>query len=394
LQRGWNSDVLEHGPGMTAFRQRLMTLSLALVATLAFGLWIQHLMAAQIVSWQSGTPEAHQAAEGPTQQDAPSHNGRGGGELQVEDVLNAFLQSGLLTFVWTAAIQCFVAYLWLARLSNSQEDSLRRSKDQAVKQLKDLVKTRDAVVFGLAKLADSRDPETGKHLERISHYSTRIASELHRHPRFRKRVDSAFVRSIGLSAALHDIGKVGVEDAILRKPGRLTPQERLRMQIHPIVGGECIEQIERRLGRSNFLAMAREIALYHHEWWDGSGYPHGLAGEAIPLAARIVALADVYDALSSRRVYKEPMSHEKCLEIIQQGSGTQFDPEIVEVLLRIESDFRAVAHRLGDHSEDADSPGTTQHETAALGGADVAAAVAFAIGDETQHDPEPVATFS
>ncbi len=333
---------------MKAFRKRMTALSLALAVTLAFGLWIQHLLAFQIVTWQHEQQGAPLGEENAVATATP--------EPAAQVALDAFLQAGVLTFVWTAAIQCSVAYLWLARVSTSQQDSLRRANDQAVKQLKDLVKTRDAVVFGLAKLADSRDPETGKHLERISHYSTRLAAELHRDPRFRQRVDSAFVRAIGLSSALHDIGQVGVEDAILRKPGKLTAAERLRMQIHPTIGGECIEQIERRLGRSNFLAMAREIALYHHEWWDGSGYPHRLAGEEIPLAARIVALADVYDALSSRRVYKEPMPHAKCIDIIQNGAGTQFDPEIVEVLLRIESDFQAVAERLGDHCDEDELP--------------------------------------
>lgn len=334
---------------MNAFRKRMTTLWLALSVTLAFGLWMQHLLAYQIRSWQQDQLSAEHGDElGGDIRHQQATDASADGSLDNAFAMDAFGQAGLLTFVWTGAIQCFVAYLWLARLSNTQEDSLRRAKDQAVKQLKDLVKTRDAVVFGLAKLADSRDPETGRHLERISHYSTRIAAELHRHPRFRHRVDSTFVRAIGLSSALHDIGKVGVEDAILRKPGQLTPEERQRMQIHPSIGAECIEQIERRLGKSNFLEMAREIALYHHEWWDGSGYPHGLSGDAIPLAARIVALADVYDALSSRRVYKDPMSHAKCIEIIKQGAGTQFDPELVEVLLRVAPDFQAVAGQLGD----------------------------------------------
>ena len=139
-----------------------------------------------------------------------------------------------------------------------------------------------------------------------------------------------------------------MEDSVLLKPGRLTDEERRKIQLHAQMGGDCIEQIECRLGASNFLEMAREIALYHHERWDGSGYPNGLVGEQIPLAARIIAVADVYDALSVRRVYKEPFRHEKCVRIIREGAGTQFDPSIVEVFLEIEDDFRKCAEEMSD----------------------------------------------
>ena len=129
---------------------------------------------------------------------------------------------------------------------------------------------------------------------------------------------------IGISSALHDIGKVALEDSVLLKPGELTSSERFKMQLHVEVGAESIREIERRLGTSNFLEMAREIANSHHERWDGAGYPTGLAGENIPLAARIVAIADVYDALSARRVYKEPFPHSECVEIIRREAGRQF----------------------------------------------------------------------
>ncbi len=190
----------------------------------------------------------------------------------------------------------------------------------------DLLRTRDAVIFGLAKLAESRDPDTGNHLERIAVYSTRLATVLRRNPRYRRHLTPAFVKLIGISSALHDIGKVGIEDSILLKPGQFEEQERLVMHMHAAIGGKCIREIESRLGRSNFLQMAREIAFCHHERWDGRGYPDGLAGEEIPLAARIVAVADVYDALATKRVYKAAFPHGKCVEMIRAEAGKQFDP--------------------------------------------------------------------
>jgi putative two-component system response regulator len=144
---------------------------------------------------------------------------------------------------------------------------------------------------------------------------------------------------------LHDIGKVGITDAILHKPGALDSVERTEIQKHPVIGGDCLAEIERRLGASNFLQMAREIALFHHERWDGTGYPAGLKEEEIPLAARIVAIADNYDALVSRRPYKEPFSHETAVDLIRKGKGTQFDPRLVEVFLEIEAEFRDIARQ-------------------------------------------------
>ena len=199
----------------------------------------------------------------------------------------------------------------------------------------------------MAKLADSRDPETGDHLERISTYSTALASCLRRNPKFRDQVTPSFVRIIGISSALHDIGKVGIEDSILKKAGSLTEGERQRMQLHTAIGGECLAEIEQRLGSSNFLQMAREIALAHHERWDGAGYPDGLSGKDIPLSARIVAITDVYDALSCKRVYKRAMAHSECVAIICSQSGKHFDPDIVEAWLSIESRFCEIALQYG-----------------------------------------------
>lgn len=249
---------------------------------------------------------------------------------------------GMFSFSWIAVLQGFSLWMYESRQRKSQADAdvaleLRQTKMQA-----DVLRLRDAVVFGLAKLAESRDIDTGHHLDRIAAYSTCLAHRLRQHPDFAHTVNGPFVQDIGVSSALHDIGKVAIEDAILLKPGPLTAEERARMQVHPRVGAQCIAQIGRRLGDANFLELAEQIALYHHERWDGTGYPHGLSGEAIPVSARIVALADVYDALSARRVYKVPFSHERCVEIIREEAGKHFDPRLVAMFLESEAEMLAI----------------------------------------------------
>lgn len=254
----------------------------------------------------------------------------------------------ITAFCWICFSQAAIGYLIVSRWNRGRVRQETADARMFAQQNQDLLRTRDAVIFGLAKLAESRDPDTGHHLERIAIYSNRLAEAMRRHPHFADEITPTFMKLLGVSSALHDIGKVGVEDAILLKPGRLTDEERQKIQQHTVFGGRCIEQIEARLGTSNFLSMAREIALYHHERWDGTGYPHRLQGTEIPLAARIIAVADVYDALSVRRVYKEPFRHEKCVRIIREGAGTQFDPRIVEVFLQIESEFRRYALEMSD----------------------------------------------
>jgi len=261
--------------------------------------------------------------------------------------LNAII---LLTWLWTSLLLGIAAYLVVARLHEEAERQQKRALAEHRHQRQTLLRTRDAVVFGLAKLADSRDPDTGDHLERISIYSATLATALRHHPSYAEEIDASFLRLIGISSALHDIGKVGVRDSILLKPGPLTAEERDRIQAHAEIGGKCLREIEQRLGSSNFLQMARDIAFAHHERWDGTGYPLGLSGETIPLAARIVAVADVYDALSSRRVYKSPRSHDECVKIIADAAGTHFDPEIVRIWLSIHEKFRDVAKRYADAS--------------------------------------------
>jgi len=210
------------------------------------------------------------------------------------------------------------------------------------------LETRDVAIFSLAKLAESRDPETGHHLERVQHYSRTLASNLAYNSAYSDRIDPEFVRLIFLTSPLHDIGKVAIPDHVLRKPGKLTADEFDVMKTHAGMGAETLEAALKRYPDAEFLKVARDIAASHHERWDGKGYPSRLAGEEIPLCARIVAVADVYDALTSKRVYKEAMSHEAAVEIIARDSGSHFDPVIVETFLKIQDEFAAIREQFGE----------------------------------------------
>jgi len=224
------------------------------------------------------------------------------------------------------------------------------------------LESRDVTIFALAKLAESRDEQTGAHLERIRLYSRVLAEELSQWDRYRHFVDGEYVQLLYLTSPLHDIGKVGIPDAVLLKPGKLTPEEFEVMKQHTIIGYNTLEAAARAHPEAKFLAMARDIALTHHERYDGRGYPHGLAGEAIPLCGRITAVADVYDALTSKRVYKSEFTHDKARSIILEGSGTQFDPDVVEAFARREKDFVVIKTSLGN----ATAPDPTSGPTASL----------------------------
>ena len=207
------------------------------------------------------------------------------------------------------------------------------------------ISSRDVTIFSLAKLAESRDPETGAHLERMREYCRILVEDLAEQPEFRDVVDGEFVQTIYLTSPLHDIGKVGVPDRILLKPGRLTEGEFEIMKQHTVVGGRTLDAALQAYPEARYLQMARDIAWTHHEKYDGTGYPRCLAGNGIPICGRIAALADVYDALTTKRVYKEAFSHECAREIILEGRGKHFDPAIVESFLRTEQEFIAVHDR-------------------------------------------------
>ncbi|MFB1490770.1 MULTISPECIES: two-component system response regulator [unclassified Thiocapsa] len=204
-------------------------------------------------------------------------------------------------------------------------------------------------IRALAHLAETRDPETGNHILRTQHYVRSLALRLRQHPRFSAFLDSRTIDLLTKSAPLHDIGKVGIPDSILQKPGPLTPEEWVIMKTHSRLGSDAIEQAEADVDQPiDFLVLAKEIAHWHHEKWDGSGYPDALKGEEIPVSARLMAVADVFDALISSRVYKPAMSYEKAREIISEGSGSHFDPDIVAAFLDGFDAITAIADQYQD----------------------------------------------
>jgi putative two-component system response regulator len=213
------------------------------------------------------------------------------------------------------------------------------------------LETRHVAIFALARLAESRDPETGRHLERMREYSRLLALELSKHPDFEKVVTPEFTETIYLTSPLHDIGKVGIPDCILLKPGRLTGAEFDSMKLHTIIGGETLGTVARQYPEVGYLSMATEIALSHHETFNGSGYPRSLKGDQIPLSGRIVALADVYDALTSKRVYKAAFTHDVARSIVLAERNAQFDPRIVDAFLACEAEFRNAAAQFGEARE-------------------------------------------
>jgi putative two-component system response regulator len=212
--------------------------------------------------------------------------------------------------------------------------------------------TQEVIINALTSLAETRDNETGSHILRTQHY-VKILANLARHlPQFKDELDDDLtIDSIFKTAPLHDVGKVGIPDHILLKPGKLTDEEWQVMKTHSALGGDALRKASESLGGrgASFLKYAQEIAYSHHEKWDGSGYPTGLTGNAIPLSARLMAIADVYDALISKRCYKNPMTHQKALEILQQGQGQHFDPDLLQIFLDNDQLFLSVAGKYNDN---------------------------------------------
>jgi HD-GYP domain-containing protein (c-di-GMP phosphodiesterase class II) len=204
------------------------------------------------------------------------------------------------------------------------------------------VDSRNAIIFGLASLTEFRDHDTGKHLERISKYSQLLARELKKTTKYKKYITDNYIEDLEISSILHDIGKVGIEDRILLKKGKLTNEEFEKIKMHPVIGGQVIESINKKIQDKNFLKLAYQIIVYHHERWDGTGYPKGLKGSQIPLSARIVALVDVYDALISERVYKKALSHEESVKIIISENGKYFDPLLIKIFKEINIEFKKI----------------------------------------------------
>jgi response regulator RpfG family c-di-GMP phosphodiesterase len=222
-------------------------------------------------------------------------------------------------------------------------------EEQRVKErTRELAMVQEATIESMSSLTETRDPDTGEHIRRTKNYILLLAEHLKNRPRFSPFLDKETINLLYKSAPLHDIGKVGVSDRILLKPGRLTEQEFEEMKQHTIYGRNTILAAERKLGNTSFLRVAREIAYTHHERWDGSGYPEGLKGEQIPVPGRLMALVDTYDALTSKRVYKSQIPHEKAVEIIAEEKGSHFDPEVVDAFLKVKENFREIAFKYAD----------------------------------------------
>lgn len=222
-------------------------------------------------------------------------------------------------------------------------------EQEVARRTQEIREVQDVTILTMASLAETRDNETGNHILRTQRYVKVLAMALKDHPRFTDYLTDSVIDLLFKSAPLHDIGKVGIPDKILLKPGGFEPDEFEIMKTHTTLGKMTIESAEQRLGRAvPFLHYAKEIAYSHQEKWDGSGYPEGLAGENIPISARLMAVADVYDALISRRVYKPEMTHEQAVEIIVKGSGQHFDPAIVEAFLLVQEECRAIAAHYSD----------------------------------------------
>lgn len=239
-------------------------------------------------------------------------------------------------------------------LQNKRSSDILRDQNgylekEALKRSSELDRMQDAVVFALASLAETRDPETGNHILRTQHYVKLLAEKLAEKPKYENYLTPKKIDTFFKAAPLHDIGKVGIVDSILLKPGKLTEEEFEIMKGHTTLGLQALEKAEKLSGAKNDLInVAKEIAYGHHEKWDGSGYPNHYSGEDIPLSARLMAIADVYDALRCRRVYKDPMTHQQAKSIIMEGNGKHFDPEVFEAFIEQEELFIKIADEFGD----------------------------------------------
>ncbi len=233
---------------------------------------------------------------------------------------------------------------------------LKRHQDhleELVRQrTRELELTQEATIESMAALAEYRDPETGGHIKRTKNYVKVLAEKMKDHPKFEAFLDNETIELLYKSAPLHDIGKIAIEDSILLKQGKLTEEEFEAMKKHTIYGRDAIRAAVKKLGRDSFLRYAEDIAYTHQEKWDGSGYPQGLKNGEIPIPGRLMALADVYDALISKRVYKSPFTHSKAVSIIKEGKGSHFDPDMVDAFLDIEEDFRQIALEFADFDEE------------------------------------------
>ena len=243
-------------------------------------------------------------------------------------------------------------HLTLKRARQFLQDRNAYLEAEVWRRSREVMAIQEVTIMAMASLAETRDNATGNHIRRTQHYVRVLAQHLRHHPRFAAALNDETIELLFKSAPLHDIGKVGIPDRILLKPGRLTPDEFEIMKTHAALGRDAIAAAERYLDTpDSFLRFAREIAYSHQEKWDGSGYPEGLWGEQIPLSARLMVVADVYDALISRRIYKPALPHEQAVAMIREGRDQHFDPDIVDAFLECAEQFRTIAARFADDEQ-------------------------------------------
>ncbi|MDD2989918.1 MAG: two-component system response regulator [Zoogloea sp.] len=243
-------------------------------------------------------------------------------------------------------------HLTLKAASDFLRDRNHYLENEVIRRTRELGLIQDATIVAMASLAETRDNETGNHIRRTQMYLRALARHLQHHPRFSAELSDGNIELMYKSAPLHDIGKVGIPDRILLKPGKLTAAEFEIMKTHTTLGRDAIAKAEALFGISaSFLRFAKEIAYSHQEKWDGSGYPLGLAGDRIPLSARLMAVADVYDALISQRVYKPALSHDEAVALLQDGRGKHFDPDILDAFLSLQGEFQQIAQRFADSAD-------------------------------------------
>jgi len=263
---------------------------------------------------------------------------------ETEDKTRAFSLGGVdyitKPFQFEEVLARVRTHLELRQIRQTLKNHNENLEERIRKQIREISEAQISTIIALAKLAEERDGDTGKHIERVRIHCRNLARELRNSSPYAGEIDESFVENIYHASALHDIGKVGIKDSILQKPGTLSPEEYGEIKNHTLIGARTLQTVREAYPNNAFIGMGMEITRSHHEWWNGRGYPEGLAGEAIPLSARIMAVADVYDALRMERCYKPAFSHEKSVAIIQEGKGTQFDPVVVEAFLKLEKTFR------------------------------------------------------
>ena len=268
------------------------------------------------------------------------------GFIETSDIVEAFSMGAVdyITKPFQVKEVCarIGTHLRLRRLQIEVERYNNHLEDLVQDKVKEISRSQMATIFALAKLAESRDGETGRHLERVQILCRILACELRCVPHYRGIITDHYVENLCQAAPLHDIGKVGIADAILLKQGEFSNEEHAQISLHATIGAETLRSVHAEYPGNSLITMGIDIAQSHHEKYDGTGYPKGLSGDAIPLSARIVAVADVYDALRSKRTYKPARPHSEAMKIIISGRGTQFDPEVVDAFSRRSPEFEAV----------------------------------------------------